>query len=93
MDVHLLERHREKHQSNAFSLGWHKLRVFSSWACSSSSMEGKCAYYQANLLSRYYGEAICQLTYISKIEKLERSHLQVESRHSKFVGTKLVKSR
>jgi len=34
-----------------------------------------------NLLFRYLGETICQLMYFLEIEKVERSYLQVESRH------------
>jgi len=47
----------------------------------SSDFTNKQAYYQVDLLSKFFEEAIYQLTYFSEIEKFERNHLQVESRH------------
>jgi len=38
----------------------------------------KNAHYKANSLSRYPGEAICQLMYFSKIEKVERGRFQLD---------------
>lgn len=32
-------------------------------------------------LASYFGEDVCQLTYFSEVEKFERRHLHIKSRH------------